>query len=259
MIITFDSNTWRKVASPHKFPKDPIIGDYLTINTAIKEGRINPFLSETIFTLEGIKRGDRKKLFKNYKAILGQKIQQRPDGSIAISFTIGPDINAHPGNNDFLTEHLSDAMKLGFNIVRLPRLAGITNPDIEPYIYDSQQENPAFDYDNLFKIAEYICSLEAGEYEITQIGSKYDQQGWFTGVGLAPDTENIAIAKAVAEWADGDSVALHIAMGGDYFCTNDMAKKAGNKSVLSADNVRKLNRRYSFRTITPTELANLIN
>ena len=36
-----------------------------------------------------------------------------------------------------------------------------------------------------------------------------------------------------AEWADGDSVASHIAVNGDYFCTNDSAKKAGSNSVLS--------------------------
>ena len=28
MKITFDSNVWRKIASPDNFPKDPIIKDY---------------------------------------------------------------------------------------------------------------------------------------------------------------------------------------------------------------------------------------
>jgi hypothetical protein len=78
------------------------------------------------------------------------------------------------------------------------------------------------------------------------------------GLGNAPDSENGVIAKAVAEWADGDSVASHIAINGDYFCTNDSAKKAGSNSVLSAKNVKVLYEEYRFRKITPTELAKLI-
>jgi hypothetical protein len=39
-----------------------------------------------------------------------------------------------PGNNEFLKEHLADAVKLGFNILNFPRLASITNPEIESFI-----------------------------------------------------------------------------------------------------------------------------
>ena len=78
------------------------------------------------------------------------------------------------------------------------------------------------------------------------------------GLGNAPDSENGIIAKAVAEWADGDSVASHIAINGDYFCTNDNAKKAGSNSVLSDKNIQVLNTEYGFKKISPTELAKLI-
>ncbi|GAI59278.1 unnamed protein product, partial [marine sediment metagenome] len=66
------------------------------------------------------------------------------------------------------------------------------------------------------------------------------------------------IAKAAAEWADGDSVAISIALGCDYFCTRDQAKGAGSKSVLSQENLEWLKADYGFKTITPEELANLI-
>ena len=56
MKITFDSNTWRKVVSPHCFPNDEQISAYRIINQAIREGVIVPYISETIFTLEAIKK-----------------------------------------------------------------------------------------------------------------------------------------------------------------------------------------------------------
>lgn len=258
MIITFDSNVWRKVASPDNFPKDPINPDYRIIRKAIDDGKIKAFLSETIFTLEAIKKKDRKQFFKDYKADFKTDITEGDDGSIKMSFTIGPNENAHPGLNDLLKEHFADAVKLGFNIIHLPRIAGITNKEIESLKFKMKEEELSKYLDKVFEVGKRIKELKAGDYGIEQIGLKYHSDGWMLGLGNAPDSENGVIAKAVAEWADGDSVASHIAVNGDYFCTNDRAKKAGSNSVLSAKNVEILYEEYKFRKITPTELAELI-
>jgi len=61
MIVTFDSNVWRKIASPMNFPKDPEQKINEKLNLLVKQGQIKGYLSETIFTLEAIKRIDRKK------------------------------------------------------------------------------------------------------------------------------------------------------------------------------------------------------
>lgn len=256
--VTFDSNVWRKVASPDNFPKDPINPDYRIIRKAIDDGKIKAFLSETIFTLEAINKKDRKEFFKNYKADFKTEITEGDDGSIKMSFTMGPNENAHPGLNDFLKEHFEDAVKLGFNIIHLPRIAGITNKEIESLKFKMKGQELTKYLDKVFKVGERIRELKAGEYEIEQIGLKYHPDGWMIGVGNAPDSENGIIAKAVAEWADGDSVASHIAINGDYFCTNDSAKKAGSDSVLSKNNVEILNREYGFKKIIPNELAKII-
>ena len=95
MIVTFDSNVWRKVASPDNFPKDPLNSDYRIIRKAIDEKKIRAFLSETIFTLEAINKKDRKQFFKDYKADFKTEITEGDDGSIKMSFTIGPNENAH--------------------------------------------------------------------------------------------------------------------------------------------------------------------
>jgi hypothetical protein len=131
--IIFDSNTWRKVAPPYNYPKDPIIGEYRTIRTAINNGQIVPFISETVFTLEAIQKKDRKQFFKDYKADITTDISEGDNGTIKLQFKIGPNENAHPGNNAFLKEHFADAVSLRFNIINLPRIAGITNKDIEAY------------------------------------------------------------------------------------------------------------------------------
>lgn len=112
--------------------------------------------------------------------------------------------------------------------------------------------------DILFEAGEFILSLQAEEYAIQQIGHKYSSCGWFDGIGKASDSEDRNIARAFAEWADGDSVAAHISVGGDYFCTDDTVQKAGTQSVLSEQNVELLHQKYGFSTISPQALADLL-
>ena len=116
MKITFDSNIWRKVASPDKFPKEPSLSSFKLINEAIDKEKIIPFLCETIFTLEAIQRKDRKEFFSDYRPKFDNQVQENKDGIIESSFSMGPDLSAHPGNNGYLESHLKDASKIGFKI-----------------------------------------------------------------------------------------------------------------------------------------------
>ncbi|MCU1312744.1 MAG: hypothetical protein JWM54_501 [Acidobacteriaceae bacterium] len=68
------------------------------------------------------------------------------------------------------------------------------------------------------------------------------------------DAEN-TFASAMGEWADGDSIAAHIAYGNDVFCTHDRSKSAGRKSILDADNREWLAERYNVEFATIEELA----
>lgn len=253
MKITFDSNIWRKIATPQNFPKDPLTDIYFQINQAIISGKIEAYLSETIFTLEAIKRVERKKFFKIYKPKQTYNISEK-EGIVNISSSIGPNPELHPGNNEFLNEHLNDALNIGFKIINIPRIGSATNPDLEGKKINLQNS----DFEKMAQVSARIKELKAGLYDITKIGEKYYPHSWFIGVGKAPDSENHQIASAVAEWADGDSVALHIALNGDYFCTNDNAKKAGSNSVLSNKNIEILNTEFDFKKITPLELSELI-
>lgn len=76
---------------------------------------------------------------------------------------------------------------------------------------------------------------------------------WQSGLPLIPDNETMRFAKAVAEWADGDSIAAHYAYGNDLFCTRDMGKTAGAASVLSLNNRRWLETQFGIEFVSPTE------
>jgi len=252
MKITFDSNVWRIISSPDKFPKEVSIEDFKAIRKAIDEKKIIPFLCETVFTLEAIKRKDRKEFFSDYKPNTNRLVEEGENGEIKLSFSIRSDITAHPGNNSFLESHLKDAISIGFQIIKLPRVAGIVNSDIEEYFY-KHKDLSAY-HNKVFEVGRAIESKKAGMFHIRELGEKYDTH-WVTGIAHAPTHEEGDIAKAIAEWADGDSVACHIAVGGDYFCTRDSARKAGDKSIFSDENLKWLESEYDFCIISPEELA----
>jgi hypothetical protein len=109
------------------------------IHAALQSGQIEGRLSETVFTLEGIAKADRKNLLGGYKPKIDITEDVRPDGSIHLGFSIGPDLAAHPGNNSYLSLHLNDALALGFKLMHCHRIAGLINQDIKPEWYAKTQ------------------------------------------------------------------------------------------------------------------------
>jgi len=66
------------------------------------------------------------------------------------------------------------------------------------------------------------------------------------------------LSTAVAEWSDGDSIALHIVYGLDYFCTYDEGKNAGRNSAFCNTVYEHLNRKFGFKKIMSRELLAMI-
>ncbi|MBC8213034.1 MAG: hypothetical protein H8E71_00105 [Candidatus Marinimicrobia bacterium] len=256
MKIIFDTNVWRQITLPDYFPNDPSIDSLRQIRESILHGKIEPYISETVFTIESIKRIERKKFISNYiPRIVFTEKNSNETTSVSTSKNIHS--SQHPSNHPILQEHLDAAIELGIRIVRYPRLAGIINPDIENLRFKLTGDSLKDYHTKLFAVGEQIELREAGFKHIQTIGKNFDSN-WLKGIEKAPEDEWGNIAKAVAEWADGDSVAISIALGCNYFCTRDLAKGAGNKSVLSHDNLTWLNNDYGFETILPKDLAKLI-
>jgi hypothetical protein len=79
------------------------------------------------------------------------------------------------------------------------------------------------------------------------------------GIKNAPPSEAGNISKALAEWADGDSIAAHVGYRNDYFCTHDEGMSAGPSSVFSPKNKTILKSKFGVNFITLLELCDLIS
>lgn len=260
--ITFDSNVWRLVLDPEKFSNDPEIEYCRQINEYIKKGYLLPCISETMFTYEAINKVNRKEFFANYKAEIEASPLPSKDGMTGIRFTIKPDVSYHPGNNSYFSKYLEKAIHLNFKILKCVRIGGIVNPEITEDMFLVQDEvEMHYRLDTSAKVSKIIeDELKCGFHHIKEIGIKYSPtlNDWKEGIKNAPDSVNVNIAKAVAEWADGDSIAAHIAYKNDYFCTRDKAISAGNTSILSSNNLAVLKKKYGLKIISIKELNGII-
>lgn len=259
MKIMFDSNVWQIVAIPSDFPNEPLIADFIKINQAIVEKKIEPFLSETIFTIEAIRKVERQDFFSSASAKVTTTEKASSD-NVSLTFTIGPnekdaiDFAERP----ILKKYFDAAIQLGFKIVRLPRIGGLVNPEVDAVRYVQQDPELSIYLEKVVEVGRKIESVDAGMEHIKAIGNQYGKSSWFKGLKSAPEADRSRIAKAAAEWADGDSVAISIALNCNYFCTRDQAKGAGSKSILSQSNLKWLKEDYGFETILPEDLAKLI-
>ncbi|MCH8069475.1 MAG: hypothetical protein IID16_09460, partial [Candidatus Marinimicrobia bacterium] len=128
MKVIFDSNVWQVVTIPEDYPNELSLPAFKKIHQAIIDKKIEPYLSETIFTIEAIRKVERQDIFSSTKAKVD--IKENIKGySISLNFTIGPneedaiDFNERP----ILKKYFDEAIRLGFRIVRLPRIGGLVN------------------------------------------------------------------------------------------------------------------------------------
>jgi hypothetical protein len=240
MKVMFDSNVWRIIVSPRRFPRESSLTGFSTLRNAIGNHRIEAFLSETVFTIEAIKRVNRKQFIST------RKVKDPVSGATEVTIGLA--------NNPILMSHFSDAKAMGFRIVRFPRIAGFENTDVDPYLFRLPSSDLESYQKKAFEVGSRIEKAGSGIAHIRQIGQKF-HRAWLNGLRMAPESEDGNISKAAAEWADGDSVAVCIALGCDYFCTRDVAKSAGKDSILGAKNLLWLDSDYGFRIISPEALA----
>lgn len=256
VLVTFDSNVWRLVVSPDCFPKELSKADFDALRKALRDGTIAGALAETVFTLEAIQNADRRSFFAQYRPKVNVDLKEGSGREIKAVVSIGPDPKAHPGNNPYLSTHLHDALSFGFKLLRCPRFAVPKNPCLSDQCY---MELTAGIADRFGQLSQVIESWGCGVAHVKKLSAKYSSSSsWFRGLSRVPETEDRALARAIAEWADGDAVAAHFAYGGQYFCTRDQAVRAGCDSVLAQDNRQRLHAQYGINFVSPEDLAAMI-
>lgn len=257
MKVMFDSNVWRKIALPEDNTDDEQHDALVKIHDAICDGRIEAYISENIFTLENIPRKERKAKVGSMKA--KTTITQKTLGAKTnVSIMLGPNPKdaVTLDDNEYLRKPTDAALAMGFHIVRLPRIGGLTNKDIEEKLY----KVPDFKayHDKATEVGMKIEDKGAGFSRLDDLIKNYPGETISDKIKNAPESDKNKIAAAIAEAVDGDAVATSIGLGCDYFCTRDEAKGAGKKSVLSAVNIIWLHNDYGFVVKKPEEIAALL-
>ncbi len=264
--VTFDSNVWRRVASPTKFSGDPDIGSYTKIHDACKSGEITGYVSETTLTLEQVKRTERLQWLTSPPTQTATE-EPTPDGGIHLINGIGPNTSVKPAAVQMVKDHLADAYNLGIRFLRSKRIAGPSNPLLNDTKYFLNYADSAEFHFYNNKNGEIARQLEAkglGIGHLKKLGENNrnsNNSTWFKGLKNLNSRDKARVPDLVAEWADVDAVSTSIAHNVSYFCTNDTAKGASGKgvnSILSPTNSQTIKSDYGLQFITPSELASLI-
>jgi len=270
--VTFDTNAWQPVVRPDLFAKDPRVAEFQLIHDALVQQRCQGFICETVCTLEAVKKTDRRAYFGAQKPKIRFE-ETDLDGVLRLNITMGPDHSLHPGLHPILADRIKEAIALGMRFLQAPRVGTPSppelidesgNPRAEVYAQvdaiKRQQEHETFG-----KLTREIenrgVGISVGKAIAARIAQRTGISGqpWFQHFlePAADATEERDIVKAVAEWADADSISAHVASGNDVFCTEDQGKSAG-VSILDADNRSWLSTHHAVSFVTLKELASLL-
>ena len=263
MRVTFDSNLYRRVTDPTRFPSDPAHDAFTKIHAAILDGTIQPFLCATIVTLEAIGRDVRGDYLADNRVKIETQERTGKSGAIEVQMLMGPDNSLHPGLPEILERWLEAALALGFKFLAAPRI-GQPRPPIlnDPDRFASLEQ---VDFELLGAVSRAIEARGLGIAQAKSIASGIARRvphhhvqnvHWSALLREAADIhERRAIARAIAEWSDADAIAAHLAYHGDVFCTEDIGRSASGPSVLSPEARSWLGEDYGLVIRSATQLA----
>jgi hypothetical protein len=212
MKVTFDTNTCDKAARPHIYAKDPDHGDFVKVHEAVKDGRIKGFLCDAIVTLEGIKMDDRAEVFGS--TTLASRMTQEGPETIHVNLKTEQPLRSelHPKQ----AERFGAALALGLKFLGAPRIGmpHVEAPNAEPYVRETEEELVAR-LDRFHTLTKAIEDRGLGSIQALQLAKRLANAAqtmpspWFKALGEARDIhETREVARAIAEWSDGDSSPL---------------------------------------------------
>jgi len=216
--VTFDTNTLDPITQPEL--AGPMRADCRMIHEFLRAKRLQGFFCETVLTIEGWQKSPRPR-----------------------SDTVA---------------RVRRALELGLRILSAPR-PGSTPIDVFDGELYAKDLNPLTRLERYEAIAAAIEARGLGFARVLKVAPSR------VGPGSPSDLASVdrasspgdmtKVARAVAEWADGDSVAAHYGYANDLFCTQDRAARAGRYSVMHPAQRSWLHRVYNVEFVSIAELA----
>jgi ribosomal protein L30 len=261
--VTFDSNTYRQAIDPRRSQRDASAAELGRIHASLKDDRIRGYLSETIVTLEGVRNVQRGAYFASLKPKVTAAETESPGGWIKVEIREQTDNSLHPGLDPIVAKWIDTARSIGLRFLWAGRFGVPRPPELLPehFATEGTDEEQQDRRERFHEIAGVIEARNVGIAEIKAIGERIKArtesiEPWLAALNQAQDEqEHKEIQKAVREWADGDSIAAHIAYGNDLFCTGDEGKTAGSVSIFDHDNREWLQASYGVQFISLSDLA----
>jgi hypothetical protein len=265
MRVTFDTNALNDVISPETSQRGANgTANGTKVRAAIEAGRVQGFFCETLVTLEGIRRRDRSDVLGSTR--LHSEITSTDRNTIAINISVLQD--RKPLDPEF-TNKIQAAKALGLRALRSPARMGwirINDEDGTFFAPDGSTTELLDRMDKVNEMATTIAVRGLGQAIGVALGLQFLARDgisqptlWFQGLRRAKSNgERQKVVRAVAEWADGDSVAAHYGYGIDLFCSEDFGKNASTASILDDDNRAWLTNTFGVQFATMAQLADLV-
>ena len=264
MQVTFDTNALNDVVSPENSQRGASgTANGIKVRAAIETGRIRGFFCETLVTLEGIQKKDRSEVLGSTRL----NTQMNSTAPNTMTLNIGVVQDRKPLDPQ-LTNKIQAAKALGVRALRAPARIGwirIKDEDDTFFAPDGPTEELLSRMDRVNEMATTIAARGLGQAVAQTLGLQFLARDdisqptlWFQGLRRAKSNgERQKVAKVVAEWADGDSLAAHYGYGVDLFCSEDFGKNASTASILDDDNRAWLTDTFGVRFVTMAQLADL--
>jgi hypothetical protein len=233
--VTLDSNVWERIFGS----SDP---ESRAFRNALTENRVESFTCESAFRIEAIRKSQRAAYFSKPSLDIHTPIEVvLRDGQPYIQMSFGPDDSLHPGLPPVQAERLRLAVAAGLRVMRGMAWLGLPSPReiLDPSIFVEEttaQRNERMQ--RQIAVDAEICSRGVGK-------ALFDEAGGWEGFNSTTYSEK-KVARACAEWADGELAAAHVAYANDILCTED--RGVGSKrSIFNPQNRSWLTARFGVR------------
>jgi hypothetical protein len=258
--VTFDTGALDDMLWPEraKQPTDP--ADATRVRAAVQAGVIQGFFSETLVTLEGIKNEDRVDVLGSTQ-LQSQSTSNGPN-TTTLSISVVQDRKPLPPK---FVRRIQAARNLRMRALMVPRLLvdGVCAKDDDGTLFEPPGDLGQF-VAKATHLRSEIGARDIGHAVAVKLGLQLSardgvSEWWFHGLKRAKDIQECRqVERAVAEWADGDSIASHYGYGIDLFCSKDFGKSASGSSVLDCDNRKWLEEEFGIQFVTLAKLAGMV-